>query len=107
MYLRAVRSLIWRLNLILVAAGFSSTIALRSESVTLAWNASATPNITSYVLYYGTSSRTYSSTLYVGTALAGGVSNLVAGTTYYFAVTARNDLELESDYSEEITYTPP
>jgi hypothetical protein len=107
MYSRAVRSLIWRLSLILVASGFSSTIALRAESVTLAWNASLTPNISSYVLYYGTASRTYDQTLNVGVALTGTIPNLLPGITYYFAVTARNELELESDYSDEITYTTP
>ena len=35
------------------------------------------------------------------------VTNLAGGVTYYFAVTAYNDIGLESDFSNEISYTAP
>jgi hypothetical protein len=33
------------------------------------------------------------------------ISNLMAATTYYFAVTAQSDTALESDFSSEVSYT--
>ena len=104
MYLRDVCSLLWRcVQLVLVTLCINAS--LHGASVTLAWDASATPNITNYSLYYGTASRTYSSRMNVGNVLTGTISNLVEGTKYYFAVTAQDDLSLESDWSEEISYT--
>jgi len=104
-------------------------------SVTLAWNASCAPDVTGYVLYYGTNTTpatTPATNIVVaytdecgvyhptGTNIHHGyqhtvgsseitvvVSNLVAGVTYYFAVTARNVLGMESDFSDEISYTVP
>ena len=105
LYTRAVRSLV--LHSILIVAGFSLPLSLRAASVTLAWDPSPSPNISSYVLLYGTASGAYVSSLNVGTALTGTISDLVAGTPYFFAVTARNSLGAESAPSAEITYTPP
>jgi len=104
MYLRDVRSLLW-LCVQLVLVTLCINASLHGASVTLAWDASATSNITNYSLYYGTASRTYSSRVNVGNVLTGTISNLLEGTKYYFAVTAQDDLSLESDWSEEISYT--
>ena len=74
-------------------------------SVTLAWDAS-TPgtNVAGYTIYYGVSPGNYTNQVEVGLATAGVVSNLVAGTTYCFAVTAYSSEGLESDYSSEVVW---
>lgn len=72
----------------------------------LAWNASASSNVTGYKVHYGTASRSYSTHLDVGGALSATVPNLTAGTTYYFAVTAYNAAG-ESGYSNEASAAIP
>lgn len=78
-----------------------------APSVTLAWNPSADANVTGYRLYYGNTSRNYSNVVAVGPSANTTVSGLSEGATYYFSVTAINNLGLESSLSNEITYTVP
>ena len=74
-------------------------------SATLAWDPGVPVNeITSYAIYYGVASRSYTNVVDVGLTTTGVVSNLVAGTTYYFAVTSRSSSGLESDYSSEVVW---
>jgi Fibronectin type III domain len=78
--------------------------------VQLAWNPSPATNVgvINYNLYYGPASATYTNSFSVGTNLTGSVSNLVRGSTYFFAVTAVCATNLlESDFSNEISYTSP
>jgi hypothetical protein len=56
-----------------------------------------------YVAYCGTNSRQYPMRISTTNTTAT-FSNLVVGTRYYFAVTARNAIGVESDYSRELTY---
>lgn len=77
------------------------------SNVTLAWDPSPGPDIAGYRLYSGLASQTYTSMLDVGSATTGTISNLLAGTTYYFAVTAYDVAGLESPFSGEIAYTVP
>ena len=62
-------------------------------------------NITGYKLYCGTVTRVYTDIINVGNVTTASVSNLAAGVTYRFAVTAYNALGAESDYSSEIAFT--
>jgi hypothetical protein len=78
-----------------------------TQSVTLAWSPSADTNVIGYNIYYGVASSTYTNRIDRGSALTATVSNLVEGTTYYFAATAYNLLGMESDYSNEASYTVP
>lgn len=78
-----------------------------AASVTLFWDASTGPNVASYTLRYGTSSRSYPNTLNVGNTLTASVTNLTPGTTYYFAVTARNTSGVDSDPSSEVIFLAP
>lgn len=88
-----------------------STVFAASE-VTLEWDASITPDVTGYKVYYKTGS---SGEPYDGTGAAGGDSpidvgnvttyklhNLIDGTTY-FAVTAYDAKDNESGYSNEVS----
>ena len=73
-------------------------------SVKLAWDPSPGTNvIANYNVYCGVVSATYTNVVAAGTNTTVSISNLVAGTTYYFAVTAVGSSGLESDYSTEVS----
>ena len=74
-------------------------------SIMLAWDPSApATDVAGYIIYYGVGPRNYTNLVDVGLGTNGVVSNLVAGTTYYFATTAYTSSGLESDYSSEVTW---
>jgi len=81
------------------------------SSVTFVWDYNFTnePTVNGFRIYRGSSSRTYTNTTDINTkVLTGVVTNLQAGSTNFFAITARADLVgLESDYSNELSYTTP
>ena len=85
--------------LTLSATGFSA-------QVTLAWNPNTEPNLAGYTIYYGTSSGNYSSSISLGNVTTSTVNNLSGGVAYFFVLTARNTVGLESGYSNEVNYTP-
>ncbi|MGB8170219.1 MAG: fibronectin type III domain-containing protein, partial [Chthoniobacteraceae bacterium] len=62
------------------------------------------PDIAGYRLYYGTSSGTYPQMFDVGNTTGATVSNLAAGSRYYFAVTAYDTSYLESLPSDEVIF---
>ena len=75
------------------------------QSATLAWDPSVpSTNVAGYFIYYGGVTGIYTNRVDVGLATTGTVSNLVAGTTYYFATTAYTSTGLESDFSEEAVW---
>lgn len=82
-------------------------------SVNLAWDQSPASNV-DYLLYVGNQTGVYTSSNNVGPALATTLGNLTRGQAYFFAVTAKfntnappDAIGLESDPSNEISYTPP
>ena len=82
---------------------------LHAASATLAWDrASSHTNLSAFVLKYGASSGSYTGTVNVATNITSAtVNDLVSGVRYFFVVTAKNVAGLESDPSNEISYTPP
>jgi len=89
---------------LLVLAPFSS---LAARSVTLAWNPSAGTNVAGYNLYCGGASGAYTNIVDVGNTTNATISGLTEGATYFFAATAYDSSDLESDFSNEISYTVP
>lgn len=77
------------------------------QSVTLAWDPNPEPDVSSYVVYYGTNSRAYPNSTNVGNVTTATVYGLKEGRTHYFAITARNTSGLESDFSNEVTNAIP
>ena len=75
-----------------------------AQSITLAWDAAADPNVTGYKLHYGTTSGRPDTTIDVGNRTTASLSNLSDATTYFFSVTAYNALAVESLPSQEISY---
>jgi hypothetical protein len=85
----------------------AGTSFAQASTVTLEWEPSPDPDVVGYRLYYGTASGNLSNLIDTGSFTRGTVSNLMAGVTYYFAVTAYDAAGLESLPSDEISYTVP
>ncbi|MGD0885998.1 MAG: fibronectin type III domain-containing protein, partial [Thermodesulfovibrionales bacterium] len=85
-----------------------------SDQATLTWtppttnaNGTALTDLAGYIVYYGTASGNYSQNINVGDVTTYTVSNLTAGTTYYFAVTAYDTAGNQSAYSNQVSETTP
>ncbi len=76
-----------------------------AAQVTLVWDSSV-GSVAGYKMHYGTTSGDYDYSVNVGNFTSCTISGLQEGATYYFAVTAYNDID-DSDYSNEIAYTIP
>jgi len=89
------------------------TNAVFAGQVTLAWDASSSPDVGGYKVVYGQSSGAYTSEVDVGKQTSNIVANLDDSKTYYFAVRAYNtDKTAESANSNEVSKpasvtTPP
>lgn len=75
------------------------------NSVTVAWNPSTDPMVTGYIIYHGVESRSYTNKFDVANDITHTISNLNAGVEYFIAATAYNVIGLQSDYSDEISFT--
>jgi hypothetical protein len=74
-------------------------------SATLAWDGVApSAGVAGYYLYYGVASDSYSTRVDAGLATSAAVTNLSAGTTYYFATTSYTSAGLESNFSNEAVW---
>ena len=85
--------------------GYALAAAPPKADVTLGWDPSPS-TVEGYLIHYGVAKGTYTNAVNVGAATVGTVSNLVAGTTYYFAVTAYA-AGADSAASNEVGYTVP
>jgi hypothetical protein len=97
-----VRSHFVRGFLILVCAFFTQSVAHAGE-VNLAWDPNAEPDVAGYRVYYGLGSRNYDLVMDVGNCASCVVTGLEQGRTYYFAATAVNTADIESDFSNEVS----
>lgn len=97
-----------RLFLSAVAIGlFAISPPLFAESVSLAWDPSESTNVVAHRVHYGTASGNYSSSTNLGNQTTATISGLQAGTTYFFVVTALDDIGMESLPSNEVNYQVP
>jgi fibronectin type 3 domain-containing protein len=90
-----------------------TALPVQAVQVQLSWdapttNADGTPltDLAGYIIYYGQSSGQYGASIDAGLSTAVAVSGLEVGQTYYFAATAYDTSSNESDFSNELTYTP-
>lgn len=79
----------------------------QAVNLTLAWDLSTDPTAAGYNVYYGAAPRVYTNMVSAGNTNYATVSNLLSGTTYYFAATTYNLAGLESDYSAEVSFLQP
>jgi hypothetical protein len=71
-------------------------------SVTLAWDASPSPGVVGYNVYYGTASGQYDFVVEgIGSDLGVTIPELRLGGIYFFVATAFDAFGIESDYSTE------
>jgi endoglucanase len=77
------------------------------KAITLKWNANTEANLAGYTVYSGTNSHSYNKSNFVGNVTTNTPTGLIAGTTYYFAMTAKNTSGQESDFSNEISVKVP
>ena len=102
-----------RLSTIKFLIGFISLLVaslfqgMAAQSATLAWDRNSEPDIASYKLYYSTQSGGPSQSLDVGNVTTSTVSSLNDETTYFFTATAVNTAGIESQPSNEVSYTTP
>src|SRR4051812_16125299 len=96
-----------RLNAIFIALmyGLSLVSACFAQNVKLAWDPNHESDLAGYRVYVGITTRKYSTNYFAGNITNYTVTNLTVGTKYFFAVTAVNKADLESDYSNEVNTT--
>jgi hypothetical protein len=70
-------------------------------TVILNWETSTENNISGYKIYYGQETRSYTTIIDAGNVRTYSVSGLIAGQLYYFAITAYDNYNQESDFSSE------
>ena len=94
----------WIINLAAwVAVMLAGVGSARGETVTLAWDASASTNVAGYRVYYGTNSRAYFCVTNAGLVLTQAVVLPHRGR-WFFAATAYDTNGLESDFSSEVSW---
>ena len=72
------------------------------QDAVISWNPSSDTKVVGYKIYYGSSSRAYTSVVDVGNATNVTISGLTEGSTNYFAATTYAAESSESSYSEEV-----
>jgi hypothetical protein len=94
------------LPIVALAAIVSLPYDARAQSVNLAWDPNPETNAVGYKVLWGPTSRHYNATNVVAGRLnnTAVVTNLLAGPNF-FAVVAFDDTGLESDFSNEVTWT--
>jgi hypothetical protein len=73
--------------------------------LTMAWNPNSEPDVAGYMVYYGTASRNYGSSIDVGKVTSYTLTGLASGQTYYIALTAYDTSDNESGFSNEVSAT--
>ena len=82
--------------------------AAGTVSVNLTWSASTASNVGGYIVYYGTSSGVYTSSVDVGNTTSTTLTGLQGGTAYYFAISAYDTTRaFQSRYSNETNVNAP
>jgi len=82
-------------------------------TATVSWNANTEPDLSGYMVYYGTSQRTgtdpktcnlcgYSTSVDVQNVTTYALSNLTSGRNYYFSVSAYDTSKNKSLFSSEV-----
>ena len=73
-----------------------------ASGVSISWLRNSENDVAGYKVYYGTSHRNYQHFLDVGPFTTAVIDSLRGNATYYFAVTAYDNLGNESAYSQEV-----
>jgi hypothetical protein len=82
-------------------------VASETNQVALAWEPSPCDCLVGYTVYYGSQSGVYTNRIWFDNVTNATITGLSAGVVYYFAATATDSEGLESDFSNEVTYSVP
>ena len=98
---------VFLLSIISAKSSYSQSPISVKLPLRLAWNRNTEPDLASYRVYYGTSSRNYSNYIQVAAGSSYpyaelGANRLSTGETYYIALTALDYSQNESAYSAEL-----
>jgi hypothetical protein len=92
----------WYTAFLLLAA----LLTFQTSGAILEWDSTGEPQVAGYKAYIGMESRSYVRVLDTKLQTWVTLTGLDAGTTYFLAATAYDADGLESDFSDEIPYTP-
>ncbi|HKQ37726.1 MAG TPA: hypothetical protein VJ063_06580, partial [Verrucomicrobiae bacterium] len=104
--MKELRGWFQKVGVLLLLAGLTGG-AQASTSVGFKWKANTEPALVGYKLYYGTAPGTYSSHVTLGKVTSYQMTNLVVGTSYYFALSAFDTNDLESALTPELQFPSP
>jgi hypothetical protein len=97
-----------RLRLQLIRATFALLAVLACSSTlaaqTLMWNANSESDLSGYIVQYGTTSGSPSTSIDVRNVTSWRLTGLTAGSTYYLRVVAYNSTGQQSTPSSEVSY---
>ena len=98
--------ILW-LSGLLIATPFPATALLPvlTQSVTLVWGPSPSPDVVGYNIYYGVTSGVYTDEISAGNMTNLTIPGLLEGTTYYFAAQSVNSAGLQSVLSTQLSLT--
>ena len=87
----------------------SSGASCLAATATVSWDKNPEPDIKGYKIYYGTSSGNYDNNIWIDSPdqTSYVFDNLQEGNTYYFAVTAVDLADQESELSDEVSKAIP
>lgn len=90
-----------------LVVGIARAVFGQTSSVTVIWDASTSPGVAGYRLYWGVASRVYTNTVDVGTGTNCTLLNINRSISRYFAATAYDTNGIESYFSNEAVLRPP
>ena len=89
-------------RLVITCASWLAVSAVaNAATVTICWDPSAGPDVAGYVVYWGTQSGVYTTSLDVGNQTQQLITGLADGTTYYFVVRAYNSAAMLSAFTRK------
>jgi hypothetical protein len=72
-------------------------------TINLAWDSNAESDLAGYKIYYGTIAGIYDHAIDAGNVTTYTLTGLLKGQTYFIVVTAYTILDIESDFSNQVS----
>ena len=91
---------------VVLAGGLSARPAAAATTVSVIWNSNVEPDVTGYVVSWGTASGAHTNTIDVANKTSLQFTEPDPTVTYYFSVQAYNSSGLLSGYSAEVASVP-
>ena len=77
------------------------------DKVRIEWNANTETDLVGYRVYYGNASKNYNQIIEIGVATTYTTPVLTEGLTYFFAISAYDTADNESEFTDEFSVTIP